>query len=93
MAVRDDAEFLRHRERRIVAAVVDEQNAVDDVVRDGRVALRECLLGPIRGHDDSDAVSVQHAIESVQAPGEAPRSYKRPAGAADAARASAPSNA
>ena len=93
MAVRDDAELARDRERRIVAAVVDEQHAVDDVVRNRRVALRERLLGAVRGHDDGDAVSVQHAIESVQAPGGAPRSYKRPAGAADAARASAPSNA
>ena len=32
MAVRDDAEPLGDRERRIVARVVDEQHLVDDVV-------------------------------------------------------------
>ena len=65
MAVRDDAELARDRKRRVVAAVVDQQHAVDDIVRNRRVALRERLLRAVRGHDDGDPVSVQHAIGGV----------------------------
>jgi hypothetical protein len=65
MAVCDDAEVLRDGERRVVTAIVDEQHAVDDIVRNRRVAFRERLLCAIGWHDDSDAVSVQHLNRSV----------------------------
>ena len=60
MPMRRDAELPGNGERGVVASVVDEQDSIDDVVRDRRVALRKRLFRAIRGHDDGDAVTVQH---------------------------------
>jgi hypothetical protein len=61
MAMRGEPERVRYRERLVVAAVVDEQRDVDDVVRNRAVAVGERARGALLGHDVVDLLSVQHA--------------------------------
>src|SRR5262249_56819416 len=55
-----DLEPAREAHRSVVASVVYQQHAVDDVVRDLAIGTLEGLLGAIGRQDDDDAFPVEH---------------------------------
>ena len=62
MPVRDHAEAARHRQRRIVAGIIDQQHRIDDVTGNLKEAFLERFLGAVRRHHHDDLLSVQHGV-------------------------------
>ena len=61
MTVGADAEPFGDRDGGVVAGVVNQQYAIDDIVRDRRMAGSQGLFRMVRGHHDDDFLTVQHA--------------------------------
>ena len=60
------AELRRNRHRLVAAGIVDEQDVVDDVARNLGVGLPQRACRVVRGHDDDDALAVEHQVATPQ---------------------------
>ncbi|MFO1415223.1 MAG: hypothetical protein U1F10_15230 [Burkholderiales bacterium] len=60
VADRVEAEALGDGEGGVVARIVDQHHVVDHVAGNRAIARRQRALGTIGGHDDDDALSVDH---------------------------------
>jgi hypothetical protein len=64
MNERANAELVGHGGRVVIARIVDQQDQIDDVTRDGFVRLSQRLASLVSGKHDDDLLTVKHACTS-----------------------------